>query len=105
VFANEVRAIKNLCDGSNENIITVFQYGRLRPAHNIYFIDMEWCDTSLHDYVIGTVQVPGLFDWSNATKINQIEYLVAGIMNNVLNGLVYIHSRNEVHRDLTPQNS
>lgn len=104
VFRNEVRAIETLCDGSHENIITVFRHGRLKTRHAIYFIDMEWCDTSLEDYMSGNKYIPGLLDWSKAGIRGKIHYLLDGIMTNVLNGLIYIHDRNEVHRDLTPAN-
>jgi serine/threonine protein kinase len=66
---------------------------------------MEWCDTSLENYITGNEQIPGLIEWTKATIEEKIHYSLEGIMTNVINGLIYIHNRNEVHRDLTPANS
>ena len=45
---NEVRAIDKLCkpDG-HRNIIIILDHGWL--SFDLYFIDMELCDLSLHD--------------------------------------------------------
>ena len=100
-----MRAIEKLCDGSHENIIEIIRHGRLRPRHALYFIDMEWCDTSLESYISGKQAVPGLLDWSSAVMRDKMRYILEAIATNVVNGLIYIHNRNEVHRDLTPANS
>ena len=101
---NEVRAIEKLCDGSYPNIITVFRHGLLRPNHAIYFIDMEKCAASLDEYIHGR-QVDGINDWQQLKIEDRIEYLIGSILNDVVNGLEVIHRHNEVHRDISPQNS
>lgn len=65
---------------------------------------MELCDANLDDYVKGKRLVPGILDWPNASNEERVQYLVAGIMDPILDGLVFIHSRKEVHRDISPQN-
>lgn len=105
MYDNEVRAIENLCDGKYQNIVKVFRHGLLRPDHSIYYIDMEMCDFNLDEYVTGTHTDQSLLDWPNASKQDQIQYLLTTILDNVLSGLTSIHSHNEVHRDISPQNS
>lgn len=65
---------------------------------------MERCDANLEEYIAGK-QIKGLINWPAANKELQIECAVMHIMPDILNGLAFIHSCNEVHRDLSPQNS
>ena len=47
----EVKAIKILCEpGAHVNIVQVLDHGRLSNIP-YYFIDMEFCDLNLHDYI------------------------------------------------------
>lgn len=105
VFKNEVRAIERLCNGTHENIIEVFRHGRLRARHALYFIDMEWCDASLEGYIDGGQSISGLLNWLEIPMRDKTRQILDVIIKDVVNGLIYIHNRNEVHRDLTPANS
>lgn len=66
---------------------------------------MEMCDANLEEFVKGTRKLGGLMIWSGARKEDQIQYAINSIMGDVVRGLVFIHSHDEVHRDLSPQNS
>jgi serine/threonine protein kinase len=101
---DEVRAIEKLCDGSHANVVRFFRHGRVGKDSSFYFIDMEYCDTNLHDYVNGKSGVTELLDWPKASNAERIQYLIAGIMDQVLCGLVFIHGENYVHRDISPNN-
>jgi serine/threonine protein kinase len=90
---NEVRAIKKLCQHQHPNIVQVFKYGRLKTDGAFYFIDMELCENSLEKYIYGQLQ-----DDADAL---QSAY---SILQQILNGLIYIHCLKEVHRDLSPHN-
>lgn len=65
---------------------------------------MEFCDTDLEKFVNGGGKIYGLLNWPEVSKQEQIRYVVTDLMRDVLSGLVFIHSQNEVHRDLSPQN-
>jgi serine/threonine protein kinase len=102
---NEVRAIDKLCTGeSHPNIVKVLRHGRLRPNHVIYFIDMEKCDANLEEYINGT-SIKGLTDWKLLKLEEKIGYLIGGILDDIVNGLAFIHKHDEVHRDISPRNS
>lgn len=104
IILNEVRAIENLCRGSHPNIIQVFLHGWLRPQRPIYFIDMELCDASLGEFIAGSPRMQTVLNWPKASKDEQIRYLLECFTDHVLSGLVFIHSHDEVHRDLNPRN-
>jgi serine/threonine protein kinase len=104
VVENEVRAIQKLCNGSHQNIIHVLRHGRLRPNQALYFIDMEYCDANLDYYVQGKWVHSDMLNWSEASQEQRVEYGVSGIIIPILSGLIFIHSHDEVHRDLNPRN-
>lgn len=103
-IANEERAIKKLCSGTNENIICVLGLGEFKHGGESYiYIDMERCDLSLTDYMKSI--------WAIAKTWHDLESEVFfatrsiwNIMRQITVGLRFVHSHNEVHRDLKPQN-
>jgi serine/threonine protein kinase len=97
---NEIRAIRKLCNGTHENLVTVLNVGEF-PDKTFAFIDMELCDLTLHDLNQG--------HWSPRAVDTRTPELALpselwSIMKQIANGLAFIHSNNEVHRDLKPQN-
>ena len=95
---NETRAIEKLCKQSHKNIITVFQTGHLRNSP-FYFFDMELCSYDLEVYIYHLWR-PESYEGANSRMD-----IVWDIMVQIANGVSFIHSKNEVHRDLKPRNS
>jgi serine/threonine protein kinase len=94
---NEIRAVKKLCtSGSTKYIVEVINDGILPDS--CYFLDMELCDLNLENYIN--------CEWPQIMK-NRVPYLATewSIMGDVLRGLAFIHSKQEIHRDLKPRNS
>jgi len=56
---------------------------------------MELCDVTLEDFMLE-------HNFTSTTPITIAE--VWNIMTQITNGLVYVHTQNEVHRDLKPNN-
>jgi serine/threonine protein kinase len=108
----EARAITELyCHGNHRNVVEVFQHGFL-PNNSFYYIDMELCDSNLHDYVYQGRSINWMTPESNEpTFVDRNAPLpdkmlnVWTIMRHVCQGVEYIHRHNQVHRDLKPQNS
>jgi serine/threonine protein kinase len=77
-------------------------YGKLGPDSQHYFIDMELCDQSLDRYISDfhstqNTKLQNALKEGHATSIWKI-------MRDVTDGLSFIHSHLEIHRDLKPQN-
>ena len=102
-FKNEIRAVTKLCDGSHPNIIRVFTSGLLRPTLSLFFIDMQYCEGNLKDYLAGQ-NVGDLPLLPMETRAEQVTHLLKEVIRPILSGLEFIHSNNEVHRDFTPTN-
>lgn len=100
VANNELRAIRLLCDGRNDHIIRVFNT-ETHFAGNLEYaiIDMDLCDWNLDQYIQG-MWTFGLLHTSQELRDAQLWNIVRQISK----GLAYIHSRNQVHRDMKPPN-
>jgi len=102
---NEVRAIKKLCGGgAHTNIVEVLRLGEL-VGSPYFFIDMELCDLTLEDYIYRNSPVSDSIpqfvrDASSSSKAMQIW----NIVKQIASGVTFIHSQDEVHRDLKPRN-
>ena len=101
---NEERAIKKLCNKTNENIIHVFRIGEFKHNGMLYTcIDTELCDFTLSEYIKWSPKI------AKALHGPEMESPVSkkstwNIMRQITSGLAFIHSQNEIHRDLKPQN-
>lgn len=92
---NELRAVEKICTKNHRNIVTVFKHGHLSNSH-YFHIDMELCHMNLEDY-LKREQV--------STSNNRLPiFSIWTIMKDIASGLSFIHSSNEVHRDLKPPN-
>jgi serine/threonine protein kinase len=103
-IAGEMSAVRNLCNGAHSNIIAVLKFVTLRTPHAFYFIDMEYCDCNLYDYVVGVSDMPGLFNWLDAGQQERMQYVINTLADDMIDGLSFVHSKDLVHRDLSPQN-
>ena len=100
---NEVRALKKLCQNQHPNIVQVFDYGQINTDGTIHFIDMELCDISLGNYLLGQ-ELKDVISWTTVREQEEIPTHAYNILQQILNGLLFIHCLDEVHRDLSPQN-
>jgi serine/threonine protein kinase len=105
---NEIRAIDRLCrPGGHPHIISILDHGWL-SYDSYYFIDMELCDLSLHDYIYVSQAAPVS---GNSVFVSKESDLLSTIQNiwiiqaQIADGLGFIHSQNLVHRDIKPRNS
>lgn len=90
----EFRAIKALyARGTSKYLVEVFGYGRLPTEW--FFIDMELCGQSLHDYIVG----------ESAFAQRGVDTTRVQIIWEITSGVDFIHGCNAVHRDLKPHNS
>jgi len=95
--------VTKLCQGGNANIVEVFQFGILYADSAFYFIDMELCEFSLSRY-IDEGDVPYLVPWQRLRLEGKTLEHICTINEHIMSALDFIHSRHEVHRDLTPHN-
>ena len=108
---NEARAITKLCVQGHENIVKVYGHEHLKGS-GYYAIDMEYCDLTLADYIRGDQDpIFRTFELRDAEgTVTRDEKLLkwhdlVRIMKDIVKGLIFIHSNNEIHRDLKPNNS
>jgi serine/threonine protein kinase len=106
LLQKEVRAIKKLCGpGAHVNIVQVLDHGQLSNTP-YYFIDMEFCDLNLHDYIHRETSpepsesIPYFIKGAGATSSLQIWI----VMSQIAAGVKYIHEKGHVHRDIKPAN-
>jgi serine/threonine protein kinase len=94
----ELYIIKLLCNGTDKNVVNVFKAG-MNSNETIAYIDMELCEMNLAEYRRG-MQSYGLVHTPIELKASQIW----DVMEQIANGLAFVHSTGYVHRDLKPQN-
>jgi serine/threonine protein kinase len=73
-----------------------------------YYIDMELCDLSLHEYIHRDPEssVPESIPYFIQDAPSSVKVLqIWNIMKHILSGVEFIHNNREIHRDLKPQNS
>ena len=108
---NEIRAIEKLCTNNGHvNIIKVLRHGWLDTSP-YYFIDMELCQMNLEQYISGRFG-PAMASTQTSIDGRDMERNADGskfsilwdILNQITEGLHFIHNLNEVHRDLKPRN-
>ena len=89
----------------SQNIVKILRHGSFGPHTGVYFIDLQYCDINLDEYIRG-LRPPwlALYSYAEAKGNDDLPVVVCGIMQQVLNGLIFIHEKGQVHRDLKPMN-
>jgi len=101
-----VNAIKKLCGPeAHVNIVQVLGHGQLSNIP-YYFIDMEFCDLSLHDYIHRETPLESSESIAcfikGASSASSLQIWV--VMSQIAAGVEYIHRKGHVHRDIKPAN-
>ena len=92
--------------GFHYHIVEILGHGSLGQHTASYFIDMEYCDIDLDEYIRGKRPAPPpLLEYDTAVKDGQLPLIICAIIQEILSGLIFIHKQGKVHRDLKPQNS
>lgn len=84
-------------------MVNVTNYGKVTTL-GCFFIDMELCDFDLEEYISGRLTTPESKNLSEYSLTNGA-WNYWDIMEQISNGLKFIHERELVHRDLKPSNS
>lgn len=65
-----------------------------------YYLDMELCDFNLETHIIKWKELK----LSSAPQKQHRFIEIKKIMSDISEGIVFIHQKREIHRDLKPQN-
>lgn len=113
----EVRNIISLLrNGENANIISILDHGVLGSTSDCYYIDMELCDFTLHEYIKSrsggvscVLSIPihdsmaPVFVRNDCTSLMRTRNIWE-IAIHIACGLEFMHSHAQVHRDVKPSN-
>ena len=106
---NEERVAQKLRKHDCANVVEILRTGELQQLPYYYFIDMELCHFNLDDYIRRTLpgqlrsKVPEFLDVDDLPLPSR-RLQVHGILKDIINGVVHIHSAGLIHRDLKPLN-
>jgi serine/threonine protein kinase len=109
----EIAVIVKVCMAEHQNIVQVIQHDWFESSSG-YFIDMELCSLTLHDYIHNRAP----FIEKNPDLANHGPIFVSddcsahlkllniwSIINHIAQGLEFIHQEHYTHRDIKPLNS
>jgi serine/threonine protein kinase len=99
-FENEVRAYRKLSEEAAPDIVRFLREGKLNA--DTYFINMELSIGTLADYIHNWT--PNFSEQSRRFSTQSKTFQIWEIAESISSGLVYIHSRYEIHRDVKPMN-
>src|SRR5579859_1294333 len=103
----EVDVIESLCAfPKHDNLLEIFGHGWLAGTSSMYYIDMELCVYNLEDYIkVENISVLESIPPKQPTaKLFKALKRMMGILQQISNGLSYIHNKSQVHGDLKPTN-
>jgi len=101
---NEIEVMEKFRTSTHEHIIEILRHGDIGTKH--YFIDMEYCDIDLDQYIRGVIQIDSLMGYQKAITDGYLSFYICAILQQLISGLVFIHRKHRtVHRDLKPKNS
>lgn len=93
-------------------MVTLFDHGILSPLP-FYFIDMELCDFSLHDYLYNHDDSMKCFEEDSecapalvcrdCSVFQRMEH-ICRLGGDIAGGLEFLHANYVVHRDIKPGN-
>ena len=89
---------------THKNIVSIFYFGAISSSY--YFIDMELCDINLECYIERqrNEAIEKKAPYSAGISPSRMDQ-IWDIMQDITNGIAFIHSEKEIHRDLKPRNS
>ena len=97
---------KLLQTGGHRNIVSVSSHQWILDCQ-YYIFDMELCVLTLDEFINGGVRrvfgLPRFFD-SEYSDRELSCFTLHTIMQNIASGLLFLHSKDEMHRDLKPRN-
>jgi serine/threonine protein kinase len=106
IVANEIRLFEKFkaCRRWN-NVVFALQHGWIDNDH--FYLDMELCVFNLNDFIRGCPQ--DIFTsptyWNFPKEHGPLAcFSLWGIIQQITKGLEFIHSTDEIHRDLKPDN-
>lgn len=107
----ELCAALKLCGpGTHENVLVILCHGWLE-RWPYYHFDMELCDFNLEVFA-RELWEPTCWEKLLSTKLCECKVeldvrikQIWGIMQDIANGVSFIHSQKMIHRDLKPRNS
>jgi serine/threonine protein kinase len=100
-----VEAVALLSAKGHPNIVEVLDHGHISMVN--YYIDMELCNLSLTELLKRKDKGEGLRDWYLQWPTGNREdklFFIGALMQELANGLYFIHKHDQVHRDIKPEN-
>ena len=112
---NEASIASAMQRGNNRNIVRIFDHGWLTRSGEqyAYFMDMERCAMTLADYIEYLNDTPPRNFNLEALKASKPFYISRDpsfpanpwpILENIAEGLKFMHDSGYVHRDIKPSN-
>jgi serine/threonine protein kinase len=90
---------------SYNHIVEILNHGSAQKFSSLYFVDMEYCDVNLEEYIHGSkTSVHGLQDYAVCARGSHFSFFVCAIWQQILSGVVFLHDHGKIHHDLNPRN-